>query len=106
MIHVLLDEITRYYTTLHSALPRESNSKEIDAALLSVIGFPAFAVGDAKLVERTRNEIIKKLGGKYGCKRFLRDGHQTVLESKLTTNYHNRNVVPTCPNGRFLYTIH
>lgn len=82
MIHVLPDEITRNYTTLHSALPRESNSKEIDAALLSVIGFPAFAVGDAKLVERTRNEIIEKLGGKYGCKRFLRDGHQTVLESE------------------------
>lgn len=75
------DEITRNYTTLHSALPRESNSKEIDAALLSVIGFPAFAVGDAKLVKRTRDEIVEKLGGKYGCKRFLRDGHQTVLES-------------------------
>lgn len=50
--------------------------------MLSVIGFPAFAVGDAKVVERTRNEITEKLGGKYGCKRFLRDGHQTVLESK------------------------
>ncbi|KAF9304628.1 hypothetical protein BGZ74_001014 [Mortierella antarctica] len=87
VIHVLPDEITRNYTTLHSALPRESNSKEIDAALLSVIGFPAFAVGDAKLVERTRNEIIEKLGGKYGCKRFLRDGHQTVLENNTRLHY-------------------
>ncbi|KAG0069163.1 hypothetical protein BGZ89_003405 [Linnemannia elongata] len=87
VIHVLPDEITRNYTTLHSALPRESNSKEIDAALLSVIGFPAFAVGDAKLVERTRNEIIEKLGGKYGCKRFLRDGHQTVLENNSRLHY-------------------
>ncbi|KAG0371137.1 hypothetical protein BGZ54_010111 [Gamsiella multidivaricata] len=87
VIHVLPDEITRNYTTLHSALPRESNSKEIDAALLSVIGFPAFAVGDAKLVERTRNEIIEKLGGKYGCKRFLRDGHQTVLENTTRLHY-------------------
>ncbi|KAF9116148.1 hypothetical protein BGX27_004488 [Mortierella sp. AM989] len=87
IIHVLPDEITRNYTTLHSALPRESNSKEIDAALLSVIGFPAFAVGDAKLVERTRNEIIEKLGGKYGCKRFLRDGHQTVLENTGRLHY-------------------
>ncbi|KAI8602494.1 glycosyl hydrolases family 15-domain-containing protein [Dissophora ornata] len=87
VIHVLPDEITRNYTTLHSALPRESNSKEIDAALLSVIGFPAFAVGDAKLVERTRNEIIEKLGGKYGCKRFLRDGHQTVLENTSRLHY-------------------
>ncbi|KAI1320532.1 hypothetical protein EDD11_000494 [Mortierella claussenii] len=87
VIHVLPDEITRNYTTLHSALPRESNSKEIDAALLSVIGFPAFAVGDAKLVKRTRDEIIEKLGGKYGCKRFLRDGHQTVLENTSRLHY-------------------
>ncbi|KAF9584430.1 hypothetical protein BGW38_006478 [Lunasporangiospora selenospora] len=61
VIHVLPDEIARNYTTLHSALPRESNSKEIDAALLSVIGFPAFAVGDAALVEKTRREITEKL---------------------------------------------
>ncbi|KAF9157450.1 hypothetical protein DFQ26_008716 [Actinomortierella ambigua] len=87
VIHVLPDEITRNYTTLHSALPRESNSKEIDAALLSVIGFPAFAVGDKKLVDLTRRKIIEKLGGKYGCKRFLRDGHQTVLEDTSRLHY-------------------
>ncbi|KAF9115820.1 hypothetical protein BGX27_006251 [Mortierella sp. AM989] len=87
VIHVLPDEITRNYTTLHSALPRESNSKEIDAALLSVIGFPAFAVCDAKLVKRTRDEIIEKLGGKYGCKRFLRDGHQTIVENTSRLHY-------------------
>ncbi|KAF9976352.1 hypothetical protein BGZ73_008710 [Actinomortierella ambigua] len=87
VIHVLPDEITRNYTTLHSALPRESNSKEIDAALLSVIGFPAFAVGDKKLVDLTRSKIIEKLGGKYGCKRFLRDGHQTVLEDTSRLHY-------------------
>ncbi|KAJ3272324.1 hypothetical protein HDV01_005758 [Terramyces sp. JEL0728] len=84
VIHVLPDEIARNYTTLHSALPRESPSKEIDAALLAVISFPAFAIGDAELTELTRKNIIKKLGGTYGCKRFLRDGHQTVLED------HNR----------------
>ena len=32
VIHVLPDELTRNLTTLKSALPRESNSKEIDAA--------------------------------------------------------------------------
>lgn len=81
VIHVLPDEIIRNFTTLHSALPRESNSKEIDAALLSVISFPAFAVADSDVIVKTRTEIIKKLAGKYGCKRFLRDGHQTVLEN-------------------------
>ncbi|KAK9727373.1 hypothetical protein K7432_001905 [Basidiobolus ranarum] len=87
VIHVLPDEFTRNFNTLHSALPRESNSKEIDAAILSVIGFPAFAVADPALVEKTRNDIINKLGGKYGCKRFLRDGHQSVLEDNSRQYY-------------------
>ncbi|KAI8907934.1 glycosyl hydrolases family 15-domain-containing protein [Gorgonomyces haynaldii] len=87
VIHVLPDEITRNYTTLHSSLPRESGSKEIDAALLAVISFPAFAVADKSLIDRTRNEILKKLGGRYGMKRFLRDGHQTVLEDSSRLHY-------------------
>jgi len=87
VIHVLPDEIARSRITLKSLLPRESSSKETDAALLSVIGFPAFAIEDALLIERTRNNIIKKLEGRYGCKRFLRDGHQTVLEDTTRLYY-------------------
>jgi len=87
VIHVLPDEIARSRITLKSLLPRESSSKETDAALLSVIGFPAFAIEDAQLIERTRNNIIKKLEGRYGCKRFLRDGHQTVLEDTTRLYY-------------------
>ncbi len=87
VIHVLPDEIARSRITLLSLLPRESSSKETDAALLSIIGFPAFAIEDAQLIERTKNKIIKKLGGRYGCKRFLRDGHQTVLEDSTRLHY-------------------
>ena len=87
VIHVLPDEIARARITLENLLPRESGSKEIDAALLSIISFPAFAVEDVLLVERTRNDIINKLQGKYGCKRFLRDGHQTVLEDSHRLHY-------------------
>ncbi|NEQ20026.1 MAG: glycosyl hydrolase family 15 [Microcoleus sp. SIO2G3] len=87
VIHVLPDEIARSRITLESLLPRESSSKETDAALLSAIGFPAFAVEDAQLVERTRNNIVKKLEGRYGCRRFLRDGHQTVLEDTTRLHY-------------------
>lgn len=87
VIHVLPDEIARSRITLEYLLPRESSSKETDAALLSAIGFPAFAVEDAKVIERTRQKIIDKLGGKYGCKRFLRDGHQTVLEDSTRLYY-------------------
>ena len=36
---------------------------------------------------RTRTKIIEKLEGKYGCKRFLRDGHQTVLEDTTRLHY-------------------
>jgi phosphorylase kinase alpha/beta subunit len=87
VIHVLPDEIARARLTLASLLPRESSSKETDAALLSVIGFPAFAVRDPQLVMRTRTKIVEKLEGKYGCKRFLRDGHQTVLEDTTRLHY-------------------
>jgi phosphorylase kinase alpha/beta subunit len=87
VIHVLPDEIARARLTLESLLPRESASKETDAALLSVIGFPAFAIEEQSLVERTRTDVISKLQGKYGCKRFLRDGHQTVLEDVSRLHY-------------------
>lgn len=87
VIHVLPDEIARSRITLASLLPRESNSKEIDAALLSILGFPAFAIEDVKLLEETRQAIIQKLQGRYGCKRFLRDGHQTLLEDKDRLHY-------------------
>jgi phosphorylase kinase alpha/beta subunit len=87
VIHVLPDEIARARLTLASLLPRESSSKETDAALLSIIGFPAFAVTDPQLVARTRTKIVEKLEGKYGCKRFLRDGHQTVLEDSSRLHY-------------------
>ncbi len=87
VIHVLLDEIARKRTTLRSLLPRESSSKEVDAALLSVIGYPAFAVEDRDLVERTCTDVVTKLAGKYGCKRFLRDGHQTLIEDAHRLHY-------------------
>ncbi|MDB5999229.1 MAG: glycosyl hydrolase family 15, partial [Rhizobacter sp.] len=87
IIHVLADDIARMRNILESTLPRESPSKEIDAALLSVVGFPAFAVDDGELAERVTDEIIDKLQGWYGCKRFLRDGHQTELEDHRRLYY-------------------
>lgn len=80
MIHVISDDIARTRATLESLLPRESISKEVDAAVLSVTGFPAFAVDNPELRAATEQAIVDKLQGHYGCKRFLLDGHQTVLE--------------------------
>ena len=79
-IHVLSDEIARSRIALEALLPRESISKEVDSAVLSVIGYPAFAVDDLDLLQKTEQLICEKLEGKYGCKRFLRDGHQVVIE--------------------------
>ncbi len=87
VIHVVSSDIARSRFTLQSLLPRESASKEIDAALLSVIGYPAYALEDKKLVERTRNKIVKKLAGNYGCKRFLLDGHQSSIEDSSRLHY-------------------
>ena len=80
IVHTVADAISLARNSLASLLPRESLSKEVDSALLSVIGFPAFAVGDERRVTETRDEILNKLGGRYGCKRFLWDGHQTTIE--------------------------
>ncbi|KAI7898371.1 glycosyl hydrolases family 15-domain-containing protein [Cokeromyces recurvatus] len=87
VIYVLPDEMSRNKITLHSVLPRESNSKEVDGSVLSVIGFPAFAVEDPSLIELTRNDARTKLEGRYGWKRFLRDGHQTVVEDHSRLHY-------------------
>lgn len=87
VIHSVPDAVSLARGTLRSLLPRESLSKEVDSALLSIIGFPAFAVGDQVLVEKTRKEILSKLAGRYGCKRFLLDGHQTVVEESSRIYY-------------------
>lgn len=87
IIHVIPDEIARARITLETALPSESLSKEVDAATLSVIGYPAFAIENAELVDITLDEVINKLAGNYGCKRFLRDGHQAANEDPQRLHY-------------------
>jgi phosphorylase kinase alpha/beta subunit len=92
VLHVAPDNIAQANITLLSMLPRESNTKETDAALLSVIGYPAFAVHDAALARRVRTEVVSKLQGRYGLKRFLRDGHQTVLEDEGRLHYEEQEL--------------
>lgn len=92
VIHVIPDNIAQSNITLSAMLPRESNTKEIDAALLSVIGFPAFAVQDKTLTDKVRNDIVNKLEGRFGLKRFLRDGHQTVLEDEGRLHYEDKEL--------------
>ncbi|XP_072191721.1 phosphorylase b kinase regulatory subunit alpha, skeletal muscle isoform isoform X7 [Excalfactoria chinensis] len=87
VIRVLSDEVQHCQSILHSMLPRASSSKEVDASVLSVISYPAFAVEDSELVEITKQEIITKLQGRYGCCRFLRDGYRTPREDPNRSYY-------------------
>ncbi|XP_065647603.1 phosphorylase b kinase regulatory subunit beta isoform X3 [Hydra vulgaris] len=80
VIYVDPDAHYRNKSILHSLLPRESNSKTTDAALLTVVGFPAFSIDDEILKKETKNKIVTRLSGKYGFKRFLRDGYGTVFD--------------------------
>ncbi|MFA3790201.1 glycoside hydrolase family 15 protein [Aliiglaciecola sp. SL4] len=92
VIHVVPDNIAQANITLSEMLPRESITKEIDAALLSVVGFPAFAAPSQTLGDKVRSKIINKLEGRYGLKRFLRDGHQTVLEDEERLHYEEQEL--------------
>uniref|UniRef100_A0A670IDS4 Phosphorylase b kinase regulatory subunit n=1 Tax=Podarcis muralis TaxID=64176 RepID=A0A670IDS4_PODMU len=87
VIHVLPDEVEHCQSILYSMLPRASTSKEIDAGLLSIISYPAFAVEDMNVVNATKNEIITKLQGRYGCCRFIRDGYKTPREDPNRLHY-------------------
>ncbi|VIO90140.1 phosphorylase B kinase alpha regulatory chain, putative [Brugia malayi] len=89
VIHVLPDQIQQCSALLTSMLPRESFSKETDLALLSIISYPAFAVEEQSLIQLTRQTIIDTLLGRYGCRRFLRDGYKTPLEDPSRLYYNN-----------------
>ncbi|KAM9228403.1 phosphorylase b kinase regulatory subunit beta isoform 1-T1 [Leptosomus discolor] len=87
VIFVDFDAHNRNRQTLCSLLPRESRSHNTDAALLPCISYPAFALDDDVLFNQTLDKIIRKLKGKYGFKRFLRDGYRTALEDKTRRYY-------------------
>ncbi|KAM4536686.1 phosphorylase b kinase regulatory subunit alpha, skeletal muscle isoform 2-T2 [Odontesthes bonariensis] len=80
VVHALADDIQHCQSILTSMLPRASISKEVDAGVLAILTYPAFAVEDMSIVNLTKEEIISKLQGRYGCCRFLRDGHKTPKE--------------------------
>ncbi|KAK4814178.1 hypothetical protein QYF61_010010, partial [Mycteria americana] len=62
-------------------------NQNTDAALLPCLSYPAFALDDEVLFSQTLDKIIRKLKGKYGFKRFLRDGYRTALEDKTRRYY-------------------
>ncbi|NXW73235.1 KPBB kinase, partial [Hirundo rustica] len=87
VIFVDFDAHNRNRQTLCSLLPRESRSHNTDAALLPCLSYPGFALDDEVLFGQTLDKIIRKLKGKYGFKRFLRDGYRTALEDRTRRYY-------------------
>lgn len=100
VVYVDIDAHNRNRSIFETLLPRESSSKvclidrnvscnifvldlkDVDAALLPTVSFPAFATHEEVLSGDTKSNIIKKLKGNYGFKRYTRDGFKCVLEDK------------------------
>lgn len=73
---------------LCGVLPEESVSKETDAGLLAVIGYPGYAChAFPERAQATREAIASRLSGHYGAVRFLLDGHQSVYEHPHRLHY-------------------
>ncbi|XP_013380761.1 phosphorylase b kinase regulatory subunit beta isoform X2 [Lingula anatina] len=87
VIYVDVDAHNRNRTIFDSMLPRESNSKNTDCSLIPVVSWPAFALHDENLRQRTIDKAVRKLKGTSGMKRFLRDGYGTVVEDKSRKYY-------------------
>ncbi|XP_048576462.1 phosphorylase b kinase regulatory subunit beta [Nematostella vectensis] len=92
VIYVDPDAHNRNSTILHSLLPVASSSKVTDASLLMITGFPCFAVDDDTLRKKTQALVLEKLEGKYGLKRYMRDGYKCVLEDKNRKYYEKREL--------------
>ena len=81
VIYVDADAHQRNRTIFETILPKHSNSKETDASLLPVVLWPGYACNDPKLRDATVHKLLESLSGKYGIKRFLRDGFGVQLDS-------------------------
>ena len=88
VIYVDIDAHNRNRSIFETLLPRESNTKLTDAALLSTISFPFFATQNQDLYSRTKETVIEHLEGEYGFKRFVGDGFGTQLEDHQRRYYH------------------
>ncbi len=87
VVYVDIDAHNRNRSIFETLLPRESASKDVDAALIPTVSFPAFATHDSGLYEATKNKVVRSLEGRYGFRRFSRDGYGTVLEPEDVTTY-------------------
>ncbi|XKL60608.1 hypothetical protein PGB90_007665 [Kerria lacca] len=87
VIYVDIDAHNRNRSIFETLLPRESCSKDVDASLLPTMSFPAFSSQEKILCQITISNVVRKLKGRYGFRRFLRDGYKTVVEDSSRRFY-------------------
>ncbi|ELT96852.1 hypothetical protein CAPTEDRAFT_4204 [Capitella teleta] len=87
VVFIDIDAHYRNRMTFDTMLPRESASKNTDASLISAVSWPAFGIHEEALMNRTLEKVQRKLRGRYGFKRFLRDGAYTEAEDKNRKYY-------------------
>ncbi|XP_058452786.1 probable phosphorylase b kinase regulatory subunit beta isoform X5 [Malaya genurostris] len=92
VVYVDIDAHNRNRSIFETMLPRESSSKGVDASLIPTLSFPAFASHEDRLVEMTKANVIMRLKGKKGFKRFSRDGYLSRLEDKTRRYYHKGEI--------------
>lgn len=73
----------------------------VDSSLIPTISFPAFATHEDVLCVETKANVVRRLKGRYGFKRFCRDGYKCVLEDSNRRYYRNGETKVTGMN--FLY---
>lgn len=89
VVYVDIDAHNRNRSIFETMLPRESSSKGVDSSLIPTLSFPSFASHEERLVDLTKTNVINRLRGKKGFKRFSRDGYLSRLEDK-TKRYYNK----------------
>lgn len=72
----------------------------MDASLIPTISFPAFATHEDVLCVETKANVIRRLKGRYGFKRFCRDGYKCVLEDSKKRYYRNGETKVSRMNAR------
>ncbi|XP_055539844.1 probable phosphorylase b kinase regulatory subunit beta isoform X3 [Wyeomyia smithii] len=92
VVYVDIDAHNRNRSIFETMLPRESSSKGVDASLIPTLSFPAFASHEERLVDLTKNNVVMRLKGKKGFKRFSRDGYLSRLEDKTRRYYHKGEI--------------
>ncbi|XP_061515026.1 probable phosphorylase b kinase regulatory subunit beta isoform X2 [Anopheles gambiae] len=92
VVYVDIDAHNRNRSIFETMLPRESSSKGVDASLLPTLSFPAFASHEERLVDMSKLNVVRRLKGKKGFKRFSRDGYLSRLEDKTRRYYHKGEI--------------